>query len=76
MNDPSETTDVAGENSDVVTRLSAFADGVRHDLGDRRLDITGAGVRPIGRVENPVTLTVFDPDHPYVVAEYDLPERG
>ena len=76
VNDPGETADVAGENPDVVTRLSAFADRVRHDLGDRRLDITGAGVRPIGRVENPVTLTVFDPDHPYVVAEYDLPERG
>ena len=25
---------------------------------------------------NPVALTSYDPDHPYVVAEYDLPDRG
>jgi arylsulfatase A-like enzyme len=74
--DPGETTDIASGHPDVVKTLTAFADTVRHDLGDRRLDITGKGVRPIGRVTNPATLTVFDPDHPYVVAEYDLPERG
>ncbi|MGA1346579.1 MAG: sulfatase/phosphatase domain-containing protein, partial [Ilumatobacteraceae bacterium] len=74
--DPGETTDIASGRPDVVERLTVFADAVRHDLGDRRLGITGAGVRPLGRVANPTTLTVFDPDHPYVIAEYDLPERG
>ena len=24
----------------------------------------------------PVPLTTFDPDHPYYLAEYDLPDRG
>lgn len=76
LTDPGETTDIAADHPDVVERLSTFADGVRRDLGDRRLGVDGGGVRPIGRVEHPSTLTLFDPDHPYVVAEYDLPERG
>ena len=76
VNDPSENVDVASSNPNVVERLNDFADIVRHDLGDRRLNIIGSGVRQIGRVENPSPLTQYDPDHPYVIAEYDLPERG
>ena len=36
----------------------------------------GDDVRPIGRVDDPAPLTTYDPDHPYFVAEYDLPDRG
>jgi hypothetical protein len=32
--------------------------------------------RPIGHVDNPVTLTTDDPDDPVTIAEYDLPYRG
>ena len=46
------------------------------DLGDDATDVVGAGVRPVGRVTGPVTLTNFDPDTPYFMAEYDLTERG
>ena len=36
----------------------------------------GEDVRPVGRVDNPDTLTHYDPDHLYIVAMYDIPHRG
>ncbi len=33
-------------------------------------------MRPIGRVDHAVTLTTYDPDHPYYLSEYDLTDRG
>jgi arylsulfatase A len=48
----------------------------RATLGDERLGIDGSEIRPIGRVDNPVPLTEFDPTHPYFMAEYDLHHRG
>ena len=74
--DVGETTDVAAEHPDVVERLLALVDAGRADLGDEALGIVGTGTRPIGRVDHPVTLTTFDPDHPYFMAEYDLHHRG
>jgi arylsulfatase A-like enzyme len=74
--DVGETHDVSAEYSDVVARLHALAARVREDLGDARLGVKGAGVRPVGEVEEAVTLTTFDPDHPYYIAEYDLLDRG
>ncbi|MEM9613704.1 MAG: sulfatase [Actinomycetota bacterium] len=74
--DVGETTDVSVEHPDVVARLEAVAEEARRTLGDDRLDREGSEVRPIGRVVNPVPLTTYDPDHPYVIAEYDLPDRG
>ena len=74
--DRGETTDVADDHPDVVARLEAEADRYRADLGDARLGVVGAGVRPVGRVADPRPLTTYDPTHPYVVAEYDLPDRG
>jgi arylsulfatase A-like enzyme len=74
--DVGEEHDVAAEHPDVVARLSEVADGFRHRLGDKRLGIVGTEVRPHGRVTNPTTITSYDPDHPYFMAEYDLPDRG
>ena len=74
--DVGETTDVSAEHPEVVARLEALADGYRKALGDERLGIAGDEVRPAGRVADPVPLTTYDPDHPYVVAEYDLDDRG
>jgi arylsulfatase A-like enzyme len=76
MADPGETTDIAAENPEVVGKLEASAAQYRVELGDARLEIEGRGVRPIGRVEHPSTLTTFDPDHPYFMAEYDLADKG
>ncbi|MGI9645151.1 MAG: sulfatase family protein [Ilumatobacteraceae bacterium] len=74
--DVGETTDIIAEHPDVVARLDALAETARTALGDARIDRVGAEVRPIGRVDDASALTVYDPDHPYVVAEYDLPDRG
>jgi arylsulfatase A-like enzyme len=74
--DIGETTDVIADHPDVVDRLEALAEGARAALGDARLDRVGAEIRPAGRVENPKPLTSYDPDHPYMIAEYDLPDRG
>ena len=74
--DPGETAELAAAHPAVVEQLGAAAEGYRRELGDGRLGVEGRGVRPIGRVEHPSTLTTFDPQHPYFMAEYDLDDRG
>lgn len=74
--DPAETTDVAATHPEVLVELAVHAEAARAALGDGLQGRTGAEVRPIGRVHDPVPLTTFDPDHPYYLAEYDLPDRG
>jgi len=74
--DPAETTDVAADHPEVLAELARHAEAARASLGDRLQDRTGADVRPIGRTSHPVPLTTYDPDHPYYLAEYDLPDRG
>jgi arylsulfatase A-like enzyme len=76
VDDVSETTNVYDQFPEVVASLTEVANHYRHTLGDDRTGSTGTQVRPIGRVENPQPLTRFDPSHPYVIAEYDLPDRG
>ena len=51
QSDIGETTDVKEEHPEVVERLQSLADGIREQLGDRRLKIEGSGVRPVGRVK-------------------------
>ncbi len=74
--DIGELEDVAAKHPDIVRRLEGYADAARLDLGDAVLGFEGSGCRPAGRVENPQTLTHYDPDHPYMMAMYDLPDRG
>jgi arylsulfatase A-like enzyme len=74
--DVAETTDVAAAHPGVVADLLEHAERARAELGDASKARTGAGVRPVGRVSNPTTLTTFDPDHPYYAGEYDLSDRG
>ena len=69
--DLGETTDVAEANPEVVKELTARVEACREDLGDGATGVEGANCRPVGRVENPDTLTHQDPDHPYIVAMYD-----
>ena len=56
--------------------MEMLAERARTALGDKRLGRQGNEVVPIGRVANAKPLTVFDPNHPYYMAEYDLSERG
>jgi arylsulfatase A-like enzyme len=74
--DVGETTDVAADHPDVVRSLEAHAELARADLGDSLTSAPGTGRRPVGQVDDPITLTTFDPAHPYYLAEYDLPHRG
>lgn len=74
--DVTERDEVSDRHPDVVARLESLARRARGDLGDARLGIVGGDVRAPGVVDEPVTLTSFDPEHPYYMAEYDLPDRG
>lgn len=74
--DLGETQDAAAEHADAVAHLHEVADRLRVELGDARLGIVGTGVRPIGRVTDPKPLTQYDPSHPYLIAEYDISDRG
>ncbi len=74
--DIGETSDVSDQHPAVVAELLAAIDAGRADLGDEAAGIVGAGIRPIGRVDDPAPLTAIDPTDPATMAEYDLPYRG
>jgi arylsulfatase A len=75
--DPGETINRYDEEPGVVARLNAIAAAARSDLGDSYTGVPmGPHCRPAGRVKYPRTLTTYDPDHPYIIALYDLKERG
>ena len=48
----------------------------RTDIGDAFTNTKGARVRPIGKVDNAQPLTVYDENHPYIIAMYDKNEVG
>jgi len=74
--DIGETENLYEQHPEIVSDLQTKIDACRRELGDDATGISGANVRPIGRVENPDTLTHYDPEHPYMIALYDLKERG
>ena len=74
--DIGETSNVFDQHPGIVRDLMAKIDACRKDIGDDAAGIEGKNIRPAGRVENPETLTHLDPDHPYIIAMYDLKERG
>lgn len=74
--DPSESTNAIDEHPEVVECLRLLAEECREDIGDAASGMHGANVRPIGTASNPDTLTHYDPHHPYIIAMYDLPDRG
>ncbi len=70
--DVAESVDCCATHPEVVERLLQRAAAAREDLGDEASGVVGQNVRPKGAVENPRTLTQYDPDHPYMIAMYDL----
>jgi len=74
--DVGEQQNVYEDNPDVVARLTRRIDAVRNDIGDSAVNAVGENVRPIGRVDESAPLTEFNPDHPYIIAAYDLTDRG
>ena len=74
--DVGEANNVYDEYPDIVAELMKRLDACREDLGDEATGVEGKNVRPIGHVDNPDTLTHLDPEHPYIIAMYDLKDRG
>ncbi len=74
--DPGETRNLYDSRPEVGKTLLEKMDACREDLGDEALGIEGRNVRPAGRTAHPDTLTHYDPEHPYIIAMYDLKDRG
>lgn len=74
--DPGEVNDRLAERPEIVAMLAEHAEQARVSLGDARTDRIGNDIRAVGRVPNPVPLTVYREHYPYYIAEYDLPDRG
>lgn len=70
--DIAEQHDVGHEHPDIVKELWKLADECRQDLGDAHTGVEGRNCRPVGRVDNPKTLTSMEQLDPYVRALYDL----
>jgi arylsulfatase A len=49
-NDIGEQKNVMPDHPDVVKRLEALANSAREDIGDKRLQMTGKNVRPVGKI--------------------------
>lgn len=74
--DVSESNNVIGVHPEVVGELELLLSECRDDLGDASSGVAGRNRRPVGRVADPRPLTEYDPNHAYMVAMYDLADRG
>ncbi|HHV10824.1 MAG TPA: sulfatase-like hydrolase/transferase [Clostridiales bacterium] len=74
--DVAEEHDVSKDHPDIVERMQEMLAECRQDLGDQAKGFYGDNVRPIGRVENPVPLTEYDENHPYIIKMYDREDIG
>lgn len=74
--DIGETNNVWDSHPEIVADLMAKIEACRTDLGDEAQGIVGQNIRPVGHVANPDTLTHYDPEHPYMIAMYDMKDRG
>ncbi len=75
-NDIGEAVNVYDQYPKIVEELESKIKMCRQDLGDTAKGIKGQNIRPLGRVENPDTLTHYNPDHPYIIAMYDKEDAG
>ena len=74
--DIGEQNNVYAEHPEIVKELELAAEEARKDLGDSLTGAVGAGCRPVGTVEDPKPLAVYDTSHPYIVAAYDTPDTS
>jgi len=74
--DCGEQNNLYEQNPDIVKKLTSLIENMRIELGDAVSGIEGKEIRPIGRVENPTSLTTYDENHPYMFALYDLEQWG
>lgn len=74
--DVGEQNNLFVKNPEIIEELNVLLDQCREDIGDASTGKTGRNKRPVGRVENPETLTHYDPNYPYIIEMYDLKDRG
>jgi arylsulfatase A-like enzyme len=74
--DEAESHNVINQNPKIADELRKLADDYRKTLGDAHTNNIGQEVRDCSHRENPVTLTTYDKNYPYLIAEYDLADRG
>jgi arylsulfatase A len=70
--DISEQKNILEVHPEIAARLKHIMDRCRQDLGDDLNGAAGENCRPAGKVDDPKTLTEYDPSHPYMIAMYDL----
>ncbi len=75
-NDIGESTNIYDNHPEIVTELTSIYNKYVKDLGNYSTGIKGENVRPCAEVENPVCLTEYDENHPYIMAFYDKTEQG
>ncbi|MBI4832419.1 MAG: sulfatase [Candidatus Lindowbacteria bacterium] len=75
-NDIGEENNVFNDHPKVVASFNALICEFRSKLGDKFTGNEGFEVRDCGWVDDPRPLTVYNEEHPYIIAEYDLAERG
>ncbi len=69
--DVSESENIYDETAPIVKELAELAQLCRADMGDELTGIKGKNCREKSYVKDFKTLTTYDPNHPYIVAEYD-----
>ena len=77
QNDPAEQNNLYDDHPETVSRLAAAAEATRKDLGDSYTTTPkSAARRRKGKVKHPRSLSEYNPDHPYIIAIYDVKDRG
>ena len=74
--DIGESDNVAAQEPGIVEELMKLLETCRRDLGDMSMGMEGSGCRPCGRVADAKPLTQYKPDHPYIIAMYDVEDAG
>lgn len=69
--DPTESQNLYSSHPDVVDKLESLIKACGEDIGDDLSGREGVNRRPLGRSICPKPLCEFDPQHPYMIAEYD-----
>ncbi|MGB8353390.1 MAG: sulfatase [Chthoniobacteraceae bacterium] len=69
--DIAETHNLHDQCPEIVAAFQPHIERYRDDIGDSAVSREGKNCRAVGRVENPVPLTTYDPQHPYIIAMYD-----
>jgi len=74
--DIGETVNISEKHPGTVIELTSLTHERALVLGDSITGISGNGIRPHGRVQNPRTLTTYNISHPYIEAMYDSGDFG